>query len=153
MKMQESRHRRARASVTSVETSRNAKAQKIALLSEVVQPPHGAAMLYIGSNAGYIRAYFSRLGFGKAGTFAVDVADAERVGSGSQSAEARGAKLPFPDGRFDFIISNHVIKHFAGRAQHAHWLRSVAACTRLESSTSPFRTAGVSLTLIINSPS
>jgi SAM-dependent methyltransferase len=40
-----------------------------------------------------------------------------------------GTKLPFPDERFDFIISNHVIKHFAGREQHTH-LAEIGRCLR-----------------------
>ena len=107
--------------------SRTAKAQKIAMLSGIVRPTPGATMLYFGSGSDYIAAYFSKLGFGESGTFAVGVVDAERVSSGYQFTEVVGTELPFPDGRFDFIISNHVIKHFAGREQPRIWLRSVAA--------------------------
>ena len=109
------------------EGSRTAKAQKIAMLSGIVRPTSGASMLYFGSGSGYIAAYFSKLGFGESGTFAVDVVDTERVGSGYQFTEVVGTKLPFPDGRFDFIISNHVIKHFGGREQHAH-LAEIGRC-------------------------
>ena len=109
------------------ERSRTAKAQKIAMLSGIVRPPPGAAMLYFGSGSDYIPAYFSKLGFGESGTFAVGAVDAERVSWGYQFTEIHGTKLPFPDGRFDFIISNHVIKHFAGREQHAH-LAEIGRC-------------------------
>ena len=111
------------------ERSRTAKAQKIAMLSGIVRPAPGATMLYFGSGSDYIAAYFSKLGFGESGTFAVGVVDAERVSSGYQFSEVLGTKLPFPDGRFDFIISNHVIKHFAGREQHTH-LAEIGRCLR-----------------------
>jgi SAM-dependent methyltransferase len=111
------------------ERSRTAKAQKIATLSGIVRPPPGAAMLYFGSGSDYIAAYFSRLGFGESGTFAVGIVDTERVSSGYQFTEIRGTELPFADERFDFIISNHVIKHFAGREQHAH-LAEIGRCLR-----------------------
>jgi SAM-dependent methyltransferase len=111
------------------ERSRTTKAHKIAMLSEIVRPPPGATMLYFGSGSDYIPAYFSKLGFGESGTFAVGVVDTERVSSGYQFTEIVGTELPFPDGRFDFIISNHVIKHFAGREQHTH-LAEIGRCLR-----------------------
>jgi len=111
------------------ERSRTLKAQKIAMLSGIVRPAPGATMLHFGSGSDYIAAYFSKLGFGESGTFAVGVVDAERVSSGYQFSEVLGTKLPFPDGRFDFIISNHVIKHFAGREQHTH-LAEIGRCLR-----------------------
>jgi SAM-dependent methyltransferase len=111
------------------ERSRTAKAQKIATLSGIVRPPPGAAMLYFGSGSDYIAAYFSRLGFGESGTFAVGIVDTERVSSGYQFTEISGTELPFADGRFDFIISNHVIKHFAAREQRTH-LAEIGRCLR-----------------------
>ena len=84
---------------------------------------------YFGSGSDYIAAYFSKLGFGESGTFAVGFVDAERMSSGYQFSEVLGTKLPFPDGRFDFIISNHVIKHFAGREQRTH-LAEIGRCLR-----------------------
>lgn len=109
--------------------SRTAKARKIAMLSGVERPAPGSSMLYFGSRSHYFAAYFSRLGFGYSGTFAVDAVDTEQAGSGYQFTEIAGTKLPFPDGRFDFIISNHVIKHFAGREQHMH-LAELGRCLR-----------------------
>ena len=111
------------------ERSRTAKAQKIAMLSGIVRPARGATMLYFGSCSDYIAAYFSKLGFGESGTFAVGFVDAERMSSGYRFSEVLGTKLPFPDERFDFIISNHVIKHFAGREQHTH-LAEIGRCLR-----------------------
>lgn len=109
--------------------SRTAKARKIAMLSGIERPAPGSSMLYFGSRSHYFAAYFSRLGFGYSGTFAVDAVDTEQAGSGYQFTEIAGTKLPFPDGRFDFIISNHVIKHFAGREQHMH-LAELGRCLR-----------------------
>jgi SAM-dependent methyltransferase len=86
-------------------------------------------MLYIGSGSSYVAAYFSKLGFGESGTFAVDVVDGEPASPGYQLTHVRGAKLPFPDERFDFIISNHVIKHFASGEQHTH-LAEIGRCLR-----------------------
>ena len=86
-------------------------------------------MLYCGSGSGDIAAYFSRLGFGESGTFAVDAVDTEAVGSEYQFSGVLGSELPFPDGRFDFIVSNHVIKHFADREQRTH-LAEIGRCLR-----------------------
>lgn len=118
-----------RASAKLDERSRTAKAQKIATLSGIGRPPSGAAMIYFGSGSDYIAAYFSRLGFGDSGTFAVGLIDTERVSPGYQFTEIPGTELPFADGRFDFIISNHVIKHFAGREQRTH-LAEIGRCLR-----------------------
>jgi hypothetical protein len=65
------------------------------MLSGIVRPTPGATMLYFGSGSGYIAAYFSKLGFGESGTFAVDVAGAERVSSEYRLTEMLGTKLPF----------------------------------------------------------
>jgi SAM-dependent methyltransferase len=109
--------------------SRTAKARKIAMLSGIERPTPGSSMLYFGSRSHYFAAYFSRLGFGYSGTFAVDAVDTEQAGPEYQFTEIAGTKLPFPDRRFDFIISNHVIKHFAGREQHMH-LAELVRCLR-----------------------
>ena len=112
------------------ETSRTAKARKIAMLSGMVRPKPGTAMLDIGTGSGYIAAYFSKLGFGESGTFAVDVVDERRINSGYQFTHVHGTKLPFPDQRFDFIISNHVIEHVGDqREQHMH-LAEICRCLR-----------------------
>jgi SAM-dependent methyltransferase len=111
------------------ERSRTAKAQKVATLSGIVRPPPGAAMLYCGSGSSDIAAYFSRLGFGESGIFAVDAVDTEGRGSEYQFSGVLGTDLPFPDGRFDFIVSNHVIKHFAGREQRTH-VAEIGRCLR-----------------------
>ena len=128
------------------ERPRAAKAQKIAMLSGVARPPPGAAMLYCGSGSGDIAAYFSRLGFGESGTFALDAVDTDGGGLEYQFSGVLGTKLPFPDGRFDFIVSNHVIKHFADP-------KSAAACATTASSILPCRTAGDSSMHTIDSPS
>jgi hypothetical protein len=101
------------------ERSRTAKAQKIATLSGIVRPPPGAAMLYFGSGSDYIAAYFSRLGFGESGTFAVGIVDTERVSSGYQFTEISGTELPFADGRFDFHIQPRHQAFCGSRAAHA----------------------------------
>ena len=106
-----------------------------------------------GSGSDYIAAYFSKLGFGESGTFAVGVVDAERVSSGYQFTEMLGTKLPFPDGRFDFIISNMSLSILRVESSTRIWLRSVAACATMASSILPFRTAGVSSMPTIDSPS
>jgi SAM-dependent methyltransferase len=111
------------------ERSPTAKARKVAVLAGIARPEPGASMLYFGSRSNDFAAYFSKLGFGYSGTFAVDAVDTGQVGSGYQFTEIVGTKLPFPDERFDFIISNHVIKHFAGREQQAH-LAELGRCLR-----------------------
>jgi ubiquinone/menaquinone biosynthesis C-methylase UbiE len=112
------------------EKSRKWKAQKIAILSGITQAAPGTAMLDIGTGSGYIAAFFSRMGFGESGTFAIDVEDGRRVHSGYQFILASAIKLPFPDQRFDFIISNHVIEHVGHREHQRAHLAEVTRCLR-----------------------
>jgi SAM-dependent methyltransferase len=112
------------------ENSRTGKAQKIAILCGITQPKPAAAILDVGTGSGYIASYFSKLGFGESGTFAVDLVDERRVRSGYQFTQVHRTKLPFPDQRFDFIVSNHVIEHVGDRReQHAH-LTEISRCLR-----------------------
>ena len=57
------------------ERSRTAKSEKIAVLAGIARPAPGASMLYFGSRSNDFAAYFSKLGFGYSGTFAVRILD------------------------------------------------------------------------------
>lgn len=110
--------------------SRYLKAIKIHRLSNINEIHHGMKMLEIGSGSGYICKYFSENGFGKDGTFAVDVADERQVKDGYHFSIVHGVLLPFPDREFDFIISNHVIEHVGpDRSQIIH-LSEIKRCLK-----------------------
>lgn len=68
-------------------------------------------MLEVGTGSGFIAAYFSKLGYGPRNTHAVDVADERQVMDSFQFHRVDGVELPYADGMFDFVISNHVIEH------------------------------------------
>lgn len=109
------------------EESRIWKAKKIAALS-AVSPQEGAAMLEVGTGSGHIAAYFSRLGYGEEGAFAVDIKDERQVKTGFQFRRVANVQLPFRDERFDFIISNHVIEHVGDELAQRRHLSEINRC-------------------------
>ncbi|CAN7418640.1 class I SAM-dependent methyltransferase [Mesorhizobium sp. LjNodule214] len=112
------------------EQSRYLKAIKIHRLSRLSDIRPGMKMLEVGSGSGYICKYFSEIGFGFEGTFAVDVADERQVESGYQFSLVHDALLPFPDREFDFIISNHVIEHVGPERNQMVHLSEIKRCLK-----------------------
>ena len=111
------------------ERSRTAKARKIAVLAGIARPEPGASMLYFGSRSNDFAAYFSKLGFGYSGTFAVDAVDTGQVGSGYQFTEIVGTKLPFPDERRASISQRRLIR--AGLLHCHRRTGRISRCLRL----------------------
>jgi hypothetical protein len=135
------------------ERSRTLKAQKIAMLSGIVRPAPGATMLHFGSRSDYIAAYFSKLGFGESGTFAVGFVDAERMSSGINSPRCSGRNSRFQTGASTSLYPTMSSSILRVESSTRIWLKSVAACATMASSILPFRTAGVSSMPTIDSPS
>lgn len=85
-------------------------------------------MLEVGCGSGFIVSYFSELGYGPQGCYAVDVADERQVTEGFQFQRVQGTTLPFADEAFDFVISNHVIEHVGAAADQEHHLEEIFRC-------------------------
>jgi SAM-dependent methyltransferase len=78
-------------------------------------------LLEVGTGSGAIASYFGSQTLGSYEVDAVDVTDSLVAREGFRFALVTGVQLPFADGAFDAVISNHVIEHVGDRtAQLAH---------------------------------
>jgi len=109
-------------------SSRDKKARKIERLSIKLTPLRMSKMLEVGCGSGYIASYFSTLGYGWQGSYAVDVTDERQVTDSYQFQRVQGTALPFANDSFDFVISNHVVEHVGTADDQVHHLREVFRC-------------------------
>lgn len=107
------------------EITRSQKAKKIELLVQMRTTLRMGTMLEVGCGSGFIAHYFSRLGYGERGTFAVDVVDERQVTDGFNFQLVEDVNLPFSDNKFDFIISNHVIEHVGDSVSQVKHLKEI----------------------------
>ena len=113
-----------RSHVVGGEHSRCSKARKVlALLGEAV-PPSGGSLLDIGAGSGWMSHFFAELA-GLSVT-AVDVADQREVRDGFVFRVVDGVDLPFDDGSFDLVVSNHVVEHVGDEAAQRRHLAQIA---------------------------
>jgi SAM-dependent methyltransferase len=110
--------------------SRLLKARKIARLVERVRPLEGASLLDIGAGSGYIASALGELVGPEGRVVAVDVNDQRRTNEGYDFVQVAGTELPFEDGSFDVVLSNHVIEHVGDRPDQLHHLQEVRRVLR-----------------------
>jgi SAM-dependent methyltransferase len=110
--------------------SRLLKARKIARLVERVRPVEGAALLDIGAGSGYIASALAELAGPQGRVTAVDVNDQRRTNEGYEFVQVDGTDLPFEDGSFDVVLSNHVIEHVGEPSDQLHHLQEVRRVLR-----------------------
>ena len=102
--------------------SRAPKARKIERLLALDPRPGPRRLLEVGCGAGGICHWFATAAEGRFEVDAVDVHDARQVHEGYRFTRVPGTALPFGDGAFDVVISNHVIEHVGDDAAQAHHL-------------------------------
>jgi SAM-dependent methyltransferase len=95
--------------------SRLLKARKIARLIGTARSLKGAHILDIGTGAGYIAGALAAEAGPEGGVWAVDVRDQRRIMHGFSFTQVDDTDLPFEDGFFDVVLSNHVIEHVGER--------------------------------------
>lgn len=110
--------------------SRRLKALKIARLLEPLRPLEGARLLDIGAGSGHIAGNLGALVGEHGEVWAVDVKDQRRTNEGYSFERVTGTTLPFDDGSFDVVLSNHVIEHVGDRAAQLDHLREIRRVLR-----------------------
>ena len=110
--------------------SRQMKALKIERLLDLTHRTQPIRLLEVGTGSGGIASYFGRHPTLDCDVTAVDVRDIRVTNDGFRFERVKGTKLPFADGAFDVVISNHVIEHVglaADQERHLGELRRVLA--------------------------
>lgn len=101
--------------------SRAKKARKIEMLMGLEGRRGRLRILEVGTGSGGIAHYFANHPSIDAEVDAVDLADARQISEGYRFSLVEGTDLPFPDGTFDLVVTNHVIEHVGdAAAQLAH---------------------------------
>lgn len=101
--------------------SRDAKARKIEKLLSLEARPQPIRLLEVGTGSGGIAHYFGTHPHLCCEVDAVDVSDTRQIRDGYQFNLVDDVDLPFPDGHFDVVLSNHVIEHVGdSNAQRRH---------------------------------
>jgi 2-polyprenyl-3-methyl-5-hydroxy-6-metoxy-1,4-benzoquinol methylase len=121
----------ARASHASLDVAaRERKAAKVrALLAEVVDL-EGAHVLEVGTGSGAIAASLAEAVGPLGRVEAIDVVDERVVTEGVHFTRVEGTDVPFGDGSFDVVISNHVIEHVGDRSEQLRHLRELRRVLR-----------------------
>jgi ubiquinone/menaquinone biosynthesis C-methylase UbiE len=101
------------------------KAEKIRVLLDAPKKP-GLRLLEVGTGSGALAHYFATQSDLRYDVDAVDVVDQRQVTESYRYRLVEGVHLPFPNGSFDIVISNHVIEHVGDRASQCAHLCEVA---------------------------
>ena len=105
--------------------SRTAKALKIERLLDLQARSQPLRLLEIGTGSGGIAHYFATHPSLRCEVDAVDVVDNRLTTGDYRFQQVEGVALPFADGRFDVVISNHVIEHVGDASAQAQHLREI----------------------------
>lgn len=101
--------------------SRRFKGLKIERLLDLADRTQPMSMLEVGTGSGGIAHYFGTHPQLRCEVDAVDVHDNRLIAEGYRYHQVTGTQLPFADGSFDVVLTNHVIEHVGNeQAQRAH---------------------------------
>jgi SAM-dependent methyltransferase len=106
--------------------SRRAKGLKIERLLGLTAAGGPYRLLEVGTGAGGIAHYFATHPTLECSVDAVDVNDNRQVHDGYRFQRVDDVVLPYADGAFDVVISNHVIEHVGDRGQQQRHVRELA---------------------------
>lgn len=111
-------------------STRVPKARKIVNLLGAKRFGSARTLLEIGCGAGVITSILAQEGGADLEVHGVDVVDTRVEKEGYQFRQVEGTGLPYADGQFDVVISNHVIEHVGNagdQQEHLSEIRRVLA--------------------------
>ncbi len=94
---------------------RRQKARKIVAVIERSRPVRGSRILEIGTGSGVISAELARAAGPEGSVQSIDTMDTRIERDGYAFRTTTGVELPFGDGSFDVVVSNHVVEHVGPR--------------------------------------
>ncbi len=109
---------------------RRRKAGKIISLVQRRRPLAGARVLEIGTGAGVISAELAKAAGPDGDVHSIDTMDTRLDSDGYEFRRTSGVKLPYDDGVFDVVVSNHVIEHVGTRADQQTHLEEIRRVLR-----------------------
>lgn len=81
----------------------------------------GSRLLEVGTGSGVIASHLAAVVGPEGRVVGVDVVDQRIIREGFEFVEVQDTGLPFPDGEFSIVVSNHVLEHVGDRhAQQGH---------------------------------
>ena len=110
--------------------SRTAKARKIERLLESRCQLAGARVLDIGTGSGVIAEMLAQRVGSEGEVVGVDLVDQRVTTNGYRFEQITGTTLPFEQGSFDLVLSNHVLDHVGGPPEKRHHLAEIRRVLR-----------------------
>ena len=101
------------------------KAMKIQRLLDLSVQSQPMKFLEVGTGSGGIAHYFATHPTLQCQVFAVDVIDQRLLRDGYAFHQVEGISLPFDDGQFDVVITNHVLEHVGSLDDQRHHLYEI----------------------------
>ena len=106
--------------------SRRRRGTKIVRILTGKRDLAGARVLDIGTGSGTIASVLADQVGASGRVESVDVTDVRVQRDGYTFTRYDGVTLPFPDGAFDIVVSNHVIEHVGDRADQRRHMSEIA---------------------------
>jgi SAM-dependent methyltransferase len=106
--------------------SREKKAEKIRAILAAERELRGSVILELGVGSGAIAARLADAAEPSGAVWGVDIRDLRVVTEGFRFVVVEGTSLPFADGFFDVVVSNHVLEHVGRRLEQLAHLREIA---------------------------
>jgi glycosyltransferase involved in cell wall biosynthesis len=110
--------------------SRLAKAGKMQRLLDGRFELPGARVLDVGTGSGVIAASLAERVGPSGRVVGVDLVDQRVVTAGYEFLQVTDTKLPFEDGSFDLVVSNHILDHVGERPEKQHHLAEIRRVLR-----------------------